>query len=346
MPLSSSVQGMTSPLSVAPMMDRTDRHFRMLLRQITRRTLLYTEMITTGAILHGDRERHLGFDPAERPLALQLGGDDPHAMARCARIAEDWGYDEVNINVGCPSERVQSGGFGAALMARPEDVAAVVTAMKKSTAQPVTVKHRIGIDNQASYEFMKGFVDRVINAGADRVTVHARIAWLSGLNPKENRTVPPLRYNDVYRLKQELGGFPVEINGGVRDLNEARLHLGHVDAVMIGRAAWDDPYILADADPLFFGDTSRPSSRRDVAERMFDYSLSRVERGASAQPVLRRMLNLFAGQPGARRWRRILTEAAASSRPLDRLDDALSAVEHPVTRPNHDPREVQQVKSA
>lgn len=301
-------RGAARPLSVAPMMDWTDRHFRFLMRRITRRALLYTEMVTTGAVLHGDRERLLGYDREEHPLALQLGGDDPVALAECARIAEDFGYDEVNLNVGCPSDRVQSGRFGACLMARPDDVARAVEAMRAATSLPVTVKHRIGIDDLDRYEDMLRFVDVVAAAGADRFSVHARKAWLSGLSPKENRTVPPLRYGDVHRLKRERPGLLVEINGGIRDLDAAEEQLRHVDGVMIGRAAYEDPYGFATADARFYGETRPAPSRREVVEAMLPYVERQLEGGVFLKHVARHMLGLFAGRPGAKAWRRHLSE--------------------------------------
>ncbi|HEX2252348.1 MAG TPA: tRNA dihydrouridine(20/20a) synthase DusA [Thermoanaerobaculia bacterium] len=292
------------------MMDRTDRHFRALLRRITRRTLLYSEMITAGAVLHGDRDHLLGHAPEERPLALQLGGDDPAELAACARIAEAWGYDEVNLNVGCPSDRVQKGRFGACLMAEPERVAAAVAAMRGACALPVTVKHRIGIDELDRYEDMERFVAVVAAAGCDRFSVHARKAWLSGLSPKENRSVPPLRYAEVYRLKREHPELAIEINGGVADLAAAAEHLDHVDAVMIGRAAYDDPYLFATADARFFADPAPPPTRREVAEGLIDYAAGQVARGALLKHVARHALGLFAGRPGARAWKRHLAENA------------------------------------
>lgn len=320
-----ALRGELRPVSVAPMMDRTDRHFRYLLRLISRHTLLYTEMVTTGAILHGDRERHLAFDASEHPIALQLGGDDPNALAECARVAEAWGYDEVNINVGCPSDRVQSGNFGACLMARPDAVAESVRQMKAACTLPVTVKHRIGIDHHDSYEFMHRFVRAVEDAGADRVTVHARIAWLQGLSPKQNREVPPLRYEDIYRLKDEVS-LPVEINGGIRTLEAIAGHLERVDAAMLGRAAWDDPYMFAAVDRAFFESVEPIPPRSQVARAMRSYALQQVERGSRVHHVTKRMLTLFAGQPGARRWRRILTEGASTGRGVDVIDEALAAV--------------------
>jgi tRNA-dihydrouridine synthase A len=305
-------RGITRPLSVAPMMECTDRHFRVLMRHITRRTLLYTEMIVTGAILRGDRARFLDFSPIEHPIALQLGGDDPAQLAECARIAEDWGYDEVNLNVGCPSSRVRSGSFGACLMARPETVARAVEAMRAAAAIPVTVKHRIGIDDQDRYEDMLGFVRTVAAAGADRFTVHARTALLNGLSPKENREVPPLRHHEVHRLKAEHPHLIIELNGGVRDLDAAAAQLAHVDAVMIGRAAYDDPWIFAGADRRFFGLDWAPSSRIAVAEAMAGYADDQARHGVALHHVTRHMLQLFSGQRGARAWRRHLSEHATS----------------------------------
>lgn len=302
---------MPSPLlSVAPMMDRTDRHYRYFARQLSRRALLYTEMVTTGAILHGDPERHLGFDPEEHPIALQLGGDDPSDLARAAELGAEYGYDELNLNVGCPSPRVQKGQFGVCLMAHPDRVAAAVQAMAAATGLPVTVKHRIGFDDRDRYEDMLRFVDVVAEAGPARFTVHARKAWLTGLDPKANRTVPPLRYDDVYRLKAERPELEVEINGGITTLVEARAHLARVDAVMVGRAAFDDPYLLAAADRELFGQPEPGPTRREVALRMADYADRRVAAGGSLAAVTRPLLGLFANCPGARAWRRALTLGA------------------------------------
>ena len=259
LPVTPPRRGPLARLSVAPMMDRTDRFFRLFMRQLTRRTLLYTEMVTARAVLHGDRERLLGYHPSEHPLALQLGGSDPGELRECARVAQDRGYDEVNLNVGCPSDRVQSGSFGACLMKTPAVVAACVAAMREVTDIPVTVKHRIGVDDLDRYEDMADFVRTVSEeGGAVRFSVHARKAWLKGLSPKENRSVPPIRYEDVYRLKAELPHLDVEINGHVKTLDEVREHLRRVDAVMIGRAAWDDPYLFARADRDIFGEAAAP----------------------------------------------------------------------------------------
>ena len=252
-----------NPLSIAPMMERTDRHYRYFMRQMTRRTLLYTEMITTAAILHGDREKLLGFSSEEKPLSLQVGGDNPQELAECARIAEDMGYDEINLNVGCPSNRVQNGNFGACLMAQPERVAQAVEAMQKAVDLPVTVKHRIGIDQRDRYEDMAHFVRIVSEVGCRRFTVHARKAWLKGLSPKENRNIPPLRYQDVHRLKQEFPHLFIEINGGITTLEQVQEQLKLVDAVMIGRAAYDNPYLFATVDRDLYGeDVTPPNSSR------------------------------------------------------------------------------------
>lgn len=298
------------PLSVAPMMDWTDRHYRFFMRQLTKRTLLYTEMVTTGAILYGDKARHLDFSPEELPLALQLGGDDRDALAECARIAEDWGYTEVNLNVGCPSERVQSGNFGACLMAQPELVAECVAAMCEATSLPVTVKHRIGVDELDRYEDMANFVRVVSGAGPARFTVHARKAWLKGLSPKENRTIPPLRYKDVHRLKLEFPHLFIEINGGFKTLESIQSQLGKVDAVMIGRAAYETPYLFATVDRGVFGEDVLPPTRREVVEGMLPYVETQLEGGVYLNRITRHMLGLFAHQPGARSWRRFISENA------------------------------------
>ncbi|HBB31011.1 MAG TPA: tRNA dihydrouridine(20/20a) synthase DusA, partial [Cyanobacteria bacterium UBA8803] len=301
------------PLSVAPMMDRTDRHFRYFLRQITRCTLLYTEMVTSAAILHGDRDRLLGFSLEEKPLALQVGGDNPQELAKCARIAEDMGYDEINLNVGCPSSRVQEGNFGACLMAQPELVADCVAAMIKATSLPVTVKHRIGIDECDRYEDMANFVRIVSDAGCQRFTVHARKAWLQGLSPKDNRTIPPLRYPEVHRLKQEFPHLFIEINGGFISLEQVQEQLKLVDAVMIGRAAYDYPYLFAMADSKIYGETVTPPTRHQVAEAMVPYIDFWVAKGMKLNKITRHMLQLFAGQPGSRIWKRHLTEKSCLS---------------------------------
>ena len=306
---SDAIRGSTPPISIAPMMDCTDRHYRFFMRKITRHTLLYTEMITARAILHGDRDHLLGFDPIEHPLSLQVGGDDPKRLAECARIAVDYGYDEVNLNIGCPSDRVQSGNFGACLMKDPGIVAASVEAMRSAVTIPVTVKHRIGVDDLDRYEDMLHFVDTVAEAGADRFSVHARKAWLKGLSPKANRNVPPLRYADVYRLKQERPHLPIEINGGIQTLSEVKEHLEHVDAVMLGRIAYSNPYLYATVDRDLFNDPSTPiPSRDDIVLDMQDYVAEWMAKGLKPFRIIRHMLHLYSGCPGTRIWKRTLTE--------------------------------------
>ncbi len=309
------------------MMQRTDRHYRNFLRLISRETLLYTEMVTTGAILHGQRALYLDYFEAEHPIALQLGGDDPVALAECARIAHDYGYDEVNLNVGCPSDRVQSGCFGAVLMKTPERVAEAVSAMRAACPLPITVKHRIGVDHLDRYEDMLNFVDVVRAAGADRFSVHARKAWLKGLSPKENRTVPPLRYEDVWRLKAERPDEVIEINGGVLTLDDAIAHLDHVDAVMIGRAAYDDPFLFAQADSRCFGVPDPVTDRFEVVEGLVELAAAHMARGGTLHQVVRHALGLFSGVPGARRWRRVLsTGSTAAGASPQLIRDAATAL--------------------
>ncbi|MEX0922603.1 MAG: tRNA dihydrouridine(20/20a) synthase DusA [Rhodovibrionaceae bacterium] len=297
-------------LSVAPMMDWTDRYDRYFLRLITRRTLLYTEMVPSGAILHGDRQRFLAFDPSERPLALQVGGADPAELAEVARIAEGFGYDEINLNVGCPSDRVQNARFGACLMADPPLVAACIAAMQQAVAIPVTVKCRIGIDDRDSYEHLLEFVDRVAATGCRSFTVHARKAWLQGLSPKQNREIPPLRHGEVQRLKAERPQLEVVVNGGILGLEDAESQLRLVDGAMIGRAAYQNPYILAAADRRIFGDSRPIPSRHAVLEALLPYAERVCSEGRSIQSITRHILGLFNGLPGARAWRRHLSETA------------------------------------
>ena len=292
------------------MMGWTDRHYRYLARQVSRDTLLYTEMVTAPAVLHGDRHRLLRFDQAEHPLALQLGGEDPAELARCARVAQELGYDEVNLNVGCPSDRVQQGRFGACLMADPDRVAACVDAMRRTVDIPVTVKHRIGIDGSDAYEDMERFVRIVARAGADAFIVHARKAWLQGLSPKENRTIPPLRHPEVHRLKRAFPELVIETNGGIAALADVERHLAHVDGVMLGRAAYEDVWLLAGADVRIHGSTRSAPSRRDVVEAMLPYMERVAREGEVVSRVTRHMVNLFRGVPGARAWRRHLSEHA------------------------------------
>jgi tRNA-dihydrouridine synthase A len=296
------------PLSVAPMMDRTDRHCRYFLRQISKRTLLYTEMVTSMAILHGDQDKLLGFDRAEHPISLQVGGDNPQDLAKCAQIAEDFGYDEINLNVGCPSSRVQNGNFGACLMLQPERVAACIAAMGNATKLPVTVKHRIGVDEVDSYEDLVKFVSIVAEAGCSRFSVHARKAWLQGLSPKENREVPPLRYDLVHQLKRDFPQLSIEINGGFTTLEQAKTQLQSIDAVMIGRAIYDNPYLLASADNEIYGDDTPPPSRHQIVAAMLPYIDVWISKGWRLNSITRHMLQLFHGQPGSRIWRRFITE--------------------------------------
>ena len=297
-------------LCVAPMLDWTDRYFRYLARLISRRTLLYTEMVTTGALLHGDAARHLDFFPEEHPLALQLGGSDPEELARCARMAEAWGYDEVNLNLGCPSDRVQSGRFGACLMAEPARVAECIAAMIEATSLPVTAKHRIGIDHQEGYDPLCRFVETLAGAGCRTFIVHARKAWLQGLSPKENREVPPLRYEWVHRLKADFPHLEIVINGGILTLDQALEQLERVDGVMMGRAVYHDPWLLAEADRRIFGDDFHPGSPHQVVRRMLPLVEQECSRGVPLKRIARHLLGLFHGRPGAKRWRRHLSEHA------------------------------------
>lgn len=297
-------------ISIAPMMDWTDRHDRYFLRLITSRALLYTEMVTTGAILFGDVDRHLRFDPAEQPVALQLGSSNPDDLAKCCEIAENYGYQEINLNVGCPSDRVQNGRFGACLMAEPDTVAACVAAMKSATSLPVTVKNRIGIDDLDTYEHLTNFTETVALAGCRTFIIHARKAWLTGLSPKENRTIPPLDYSRVYRLKQDYPDLEIIINGGIQALDEIDEHLRHVDGVMIGREAYQNPYFLAEIDRRYFGLPDDAPERREVVEKILPYIDQEMDRGVPLKSITRHMLGLFQGRPGAKAWRRHISETA------------------------------------
>ncbi|MEM9217156.1 MAG: tRNA dihydrouridine(20/20a) synthase DusA [Cyanobacteria bacterium P01_F01_bin.150] len=320
------------PLSIAPMMDRTDRHFRYFMRQLTKRTLLYTEMVTSAAIIYGDRDYLLGFSPEEKPLVLQVGGDDPKDLAFCAQVAEDMGYDEINLNVGCPSDRVQNGNFGACLMAQPQRVADCVAAMLNATSIPVTVKHRIGIDNRDRYEDMVEFVQTVAQAGCQRFSVHARKAWLQGLSPKDNRTIPPLRYDDIHRLKQDFPHLWIEINGGFKTLEQVRPQLEVIDAVMIGRAAYDNPYLFASVDHEFWQDITSIPTRHKVVEQMLPYIDHWTHQGLKLHKVTRHMLQLFTHQPGSRAWKRHLTENSCKpGAGIEVVKQALSVVPFPST---------------
>ncbi|WP_374427270.1 tRNA dihydrouridine(20/20a) synthase DusA [Ideonella dechloratans] len=312
-------------LSVAPMLDWTDRHCRHFHRLLTRQTRLYTEMVTTGALRFGDQARHLDYGAEEHPLALQLGGSEPEELAHAARLARQWGYDEVNLNCGCPSERVQRGAFGACLMAEAPLVADCVRAMREAaepsqagqTALPITVKHRIGIDKEESYAFVRDFVGTVAEAGCEVFIVHARNAWLKGLSPKENREVPPLRYELVYQLKREFPQLTIVLNGGVRTNEEIAAHLAHVDGVMVGREAYHNPWLMADWDTRFWGEAADPASDRDAVEQaMVRYMAER--QAAAATPwahIARHMLGLRNGLSGARRWRQVWSDHRLKGEP-------------------------------
>lgn len=320
--------------SVAPMMDWTDRHCRYFHRGLTRRALLYSEMVTANAVIHGDRERLIGFDPAEHPVALQLGGSDPHALSEAARIGEGFGYDEINLNVGCPSDRVQGGRFGACLMAEPVLVGDCIAAMKAAVRVPVTVKCRIGIDDQDPEPALDALADAVLAGGADAIVVHARKAWLKGLSPRENRDIPPLDYGRVFRLKARLPHVPVVINGGIAGLDQARDLLAPrdgvvLDGVMLGRAAYQDPWILAAVDPVLFGEAAPVPSLHAAVERLFPYIEAERARGVRLSSITRHILGLFQGVPGARAFRRHLSvEAVKPGAGIEVVRDALALVRH------------------
>ena len=316
------------------MLEWTDRHARYFLRGITKRTLLYTEMVTTGALVRGDAARHLDFDPSERPLALQLGGRDPADLAACAKMAEDWGYDEVNLNVGCPSDRVGAGAFGACLMAEPDVVARCVEAMRRATTLPITVKHRIGIDHQDSFEELTHFVRTVAGAGCKTFIVHARKAWLSGLSPKENREIPPLSYPTVHALKRDFPHLEIILNGGLRSLEAARVELERVDGVMIGRAAYETPYILAQSDRMIFGEASPIPTRLQVVEAFAPYVERRLSEGVALRHMTRHMLGLYHGERGARAWRRMLSDSSLlETKGAELLREAASCTGGETVRP-------------
>ncbi len=314
--------------SIAPMMDWTTRDYRVFARTLTRQALLYTEMVTTGAILHGrPRERFLGYDAVEHPIALQLGGSDPGELAECAAIAEEWGYDEVNLNVGCPSDRVQNNLIGACLMGHPDKVATAVRAMRESVSIPVTVKCRIGIDEQDEDSDLERFIQQVADAGCEVFIVHARKAWLQGLSPKENRDVPPLNYPRVHRLKASRPELHIGINGGIKTLDECRGQLEHVDSVMIGREAYQNPWLLASVDEALYGTPGPAASRHEAAQAMRAYIARRLEEGARLNHITRHLLGLFQGCPGGRRFRRHLSENAhREGAGLSVFDDALGLV--------------------
>ncbi len=326
--------GQTKPnprhsFSVAPMMDWTDRHCRVFHRLLSRRARLYTEMITAAAILHGDRARLLGFDAREHPLAVQLGGSEPAALAEAAAIAADFGYDEINLNIGCPSERVQNGAFGACLMREPELVADCVAAMKARVRVPVTVKCRIGVDEQPP-EALSIFAEHMIGAGADALIVHARKGWLKGLSPRENRSIPPLDYARVRALKLEYPNVPIVLNGGLVHIAQMQAELAHVDGVMVGRAAYQDPALLLNIDPAFFGETAPVAGRREALEAFFPYVEARLAEGVPLAAMTRHVLGLFNRLPGARAFRQHLaTQAAKSGAGIEVLWQAIGLVREP-----------------
>ncbi len=308
--MTSTLEPSPRRFSVAPMMDWTDRHCRAFHRVLTRRGLLYTEMLTAAAVVHGDTKRLLGFDACEHPVALQLGGSEPHQLAEAARIGADLGYDEINLNCGCPSERVQSGRFGACLMGEPQTVAECVAAMRAAVTIPVTVKCRIGIDDKDSEADFRAFVDTVAAAGCSTFIVHARKAWLSGLSPKENREIPPLDHTRVHRLKQARPDLEIIVNGGIASVEAAEGHLARVDGVMLGRAAYQTPWLLADADRRLFGGVNPVSSRGEAVAAFMPYIEERLAEGVFLSRLTRHMLGLYHGQPGGRLWRRHLSENA------------------------------------
>jgi tRNA-dihydrouridine synthase A len=294
------------------MMDWSDRHCRYFFRQLAPHARLYTEMVTTGALLHGDAARHLRFDPAESPVALQLGGSEPDELARCARLGEAWGYDEINLNCGCPSQRVQKGAFGACLMCEPELVADCVRAMREAASLPVTVKHRLGVDAIEALDFVQRFVEIVARAGCDTFIVHARNAILKGLSPKDNRSLPPLRYDDVYRLQQAFPELTIVLNGGVDSVADIDAHLARVDGVMLGRAAYHDSYLLAAVDAHLFG--GRAPARAEVVQAMALYAERETRAGTPLRAIVRHLLGLYQGMPRARSWRRLLSDPVRLAR--------------------------------
>lgn len=292
------------------MLDWTDRHCRFFHRLLTKEAILYTEMVTTGAILYGDPARQLRFNSQEHPVALQLGGSEPQELAQCARIAQDYGYDEINLNVGCPSERVQKGAFGACLMAEPQLIAECVSAMQAAVAIPITVKNRIGIDDQEDYADLHHFIDTVSQAGCQTFIIHARKAWLKGLSPKENREIPPLRYDLVYQIKQAFPALEIIINGGITTLEQCQQHLQHVDGVMVGREAYHNPWLLAQVDPLLYGTHAPLESRQAALLAMLPYVQAQLDAGVPLGHISRHLLGLFQGMPGARAFRRLISENA------------------------------------
>lgn len=334
--MNSSLQNLKPRISVAPMMDWTTKDYRFFARLFNPNVVLYTEMVTTGAILFGDAKRHLDFHAQEHPIVLQLGGSNPKELAQCTKMAEDWGYDEVNLNVGCPSDRVQNNKIGACLMAEPDLVAECISAMQQVVQIPVHVKHRIGIDDMHSYEEMLNFVDTVAKTGCRHFVVHARIALLKGLSPKENREIPPLRYDDVYRLKRDRPNLIIEINGGIKTLQETQHHLQHVDGVMIGREAYHNPYLLAELGQLW--ELPLPD-RFDIMQQMMPYIEQRLAEGAPLSVITRHILGLFQNLPGARKWRQALSGGNAKTfsdveHAINRIKEAIKSKEDDIREPS------------
>lgn len=319
--------------ATAPLMDWSDKHCRMFWRTLTKNTLLYTEMVTTGAILHGDKARHLDFNNEEHPIALQLGGSQPHELAQCAKLAEQWGYDEVNLNVGCPSDRVQNNKIGACLMAEPQLVADCIKAMQDACDIDVTVKHRIGIDDLDSYESLQHFVETVSATGCQTFIVHARIALLQGLSPKENREIPPLRYEDVYQLKRDFPHLEIVLNGGISTYEQCDKHLQHVDGVMLGRAAYQTPWILAEADTRYFNAVQNSVTQHiDAMHAYMPYIEQQLQQNVYLHHMLRHTLGLFHGMPGGRLFRRYISEnATKKGAGIEVLATALEMLEAPIT---------------
>lgn len=324
----STIENKLQPrISVAPMMDWTTKDYRFFARLFNPNVILYTEMVTTGAIIHGDAKRHLDFNQEEHPIVLQLGGSNPQDLATCTKMAQDWGYNEVNLNVGCPSDRVQNNKIGACLMAEPDLVAECIDAMRNAVDIPVSVKHRIGIDDMHSYEEMLHFVDTIAKTGCDNFIVHARIALLQGLSPKENREIPPLRYEDVYRLKQDRPELTIEINGGIKTYAETLEHLKHVDGVMIGREAYHNPYLLAELGQLW---NLEAPDRFEIMQQMLPYIAQRMAEGAPLSIITRHILGLFQNLPGARKWRQALSGGNAKT--LKDVETALLNIQEAMQR--------------
>lgn len=314
-------------LSIAPMMDHTDRHFRFFMRLLSKHVVLYTEMITTGALIHGDRQRFLKFNDVEHPVAIQLGGSNPEDLVQCAKMAEDAGYDEVNLNIGCPSDRVQNGQFGACLMANKNLVAECVNKIKSTVTIPVTIKTRIGIDDFDSYEFLYDFIDTTQKNGCDTYIIHARKAMLSGLSPKENREIPPLNYPRVYQIKQDFPNLNITINGGFTEVKQIKSQLNHVDGVMVGRAAYQNPYMLMQADKEIFGETEELQTRMDILNLYREYVVDQLDKGERIKNMTRHIIGLYQGQPGARRYRQILSQAIPKDKKeIQFIDEAIQSI--------------------